>query len=193
MTTDLDAARMFLDIISPEMMPVQGTDFGRAIDVALTLFNPDEKNHKALVFITDGDDMGRNTPQAVQRAVGAGVRVFPVAFATPEGAPIPEYDASGNLRAYKKEKDGSTAISRMNERQLVLIARATEGRFMRVEGFSAERLRAELDAMRKKEIGGGAFTDYVERYQMLLIISLVLFLGAMLIPDRRVSWRFWRS
>lgn len=188
LTTDLDAAKMFLGIIDPGVMPVPGTDFGRAIDVSTQLFNPEEKSHKALVLITDGDDLGKNTPQAVQRAAESGVRIFPVAFATPEGAPIPEYDERGNLKSYKKDKDGTTVMSRMNERQLILIARATEGRFLRVEGFSAERLLSELDAMRKKEIGGGSFTEYVERYQVFLMIALMLFLAAMFVSDRKGAW-----
>lgn len=188
LTADLDAAKLFLDIIGPDMMPVPGTDFGRAIDVAIGLFNPKEKKHKALIFVTDGDDLGRNTQQAVQRAVENGVRVFPVAIATTEGAPIPEYDARGMLKEYKKDKDGNIVMSRMNERQLILLARLTRGRFLRVEGFSAERLIGELNRMRKKEIGGGAFTDYVERYQLFRIISLVLFLASMFISDRRRGW-----
>ena len=188
LTADLDAARQFLDIIEPDMMPVPGTDFGRAIDVATGLFNPKEKKHKALILVTDGDDLGRNTQQAVQRAVENGVRVFPVAIATTEGAPIPEYDARGTLKEYKKDKDGNIVMSRLNERQLILLARLTQGRFLRVEGFSAERLIGELNRMRKKEIGGGAFTDYVERYQLFLIIALVLFLASMFISDRRRRW-----
>jgi Ca-activated chloride channel family protein len=188
LTTDLDAAKLFLDIISPDGMPVPGTDFGRAIDVAAALFNPTETKHKALILVTDGDDLGEKTPQAVQRAVEQGIRMFPVAIATPEGAPIPEYDAQGNLREYKKDKDGNLVMSRMDERQLILIAKATNGRFLRVEGFSAERLTAELDRMRKKEIGGGGYTDYVERYQLFLIIAFVLVLAGLSLSNRRGAW-----
>ncbi len=188
LTTDLEAATLFLDIIGPEMMPVPGTDFGRAIDVSMSLFNPAERNYKALVLVTDGDDLGSNTAQAVQRAAEAGVRIFPIAIATADGAPIPEYDDQGNLRSYKKDKDDQIVMSRMNERQLILLARATKGRFLRVEGFSGERLLGELDKMRKKDIGGGAFTDYVERYQLFLIIALVLLLAGLGLSNRRGAW-----
>ncbi|MFO7675709.1 MAG: VWA domain-containing protein [bacterium] len=188
MTTDVDAARLFLDIIDPDAMPVPGTDYGRAIDAALELFNPKENAHKALVLVTDGEDLGRNTPQAVQRAVEAGVRIYPVAFATVEGAPIPEYDERGSLREYKKDKDGTMVMSRMDERALILIAKATDGRFLRVEGFSADRLVGEFDRLRKKEIGGGTFTEYVERYQLFLIIAFVLILAGLGLSNRRWPW-----
>jgi len=188
LTTDMDAARLFLDIIGPDVMPVPGTDFGRAIDVSMSLFNPAEQSYKALVLVTDGEDLGKNTAQALQRAVEAGVRIFPVAIATAEGAPIPEYDAQGNLQSYKKDSDDQIVISRMDERQLILLARETGGRFLRVEGFSGERLIAELDQMRKKDIGGGAFADYVERYQLFLIIALVLLVAGLGLSNRRGAW-----
>lgn len=187
LTTDADAARLFLDIITPEGMPVPGTDFGRALDVALSLLNPKEPSYKAVIFVTDGDDLGKGTPAATQRAAESGVRVFPVAFATPEGAPIPEYDG-GRLAGYKKDENGQVVMSRMNERELILMAQATDGRFLRVEGFSAERLLAELDRMRKKELGGGSYAELVERYQWFLLAGVILLVAALAISDRRGAW-----
>ncbi|MEO0077758.1 MAG: VWA domain-containing protein [candidate division WOR-3 bacterium] len=188
LTTDAAAAKMFLDIIDPNTMPVPGTDFGRAIDVAISLFNPKEMTHKALVFVTDGEDLGRNTPQAIHRAAENHVRIYPVAFATLQGAPIPEYDERGNLVSYKKDKDVQVVMSRMNERELIVMAQATEGRFYRVEGFTGERLLAELETMRKKELGGGTYTDYVERYQFFLLVGLVLFVAGVSLSNRKGAW-----
>jgi len=193
LTTDADAAKLFLDIIGPDMMPVPGTDFGKAIDVAMSLLNPKEMNYKALVLVTDGEDLGKNTAQAIQRAVENHVRIFPVAFATAEGAPIPDYDAQGNLKEYKKDKEGQVVMSRMNERELIVMAQATGGRFLRVEGFTGDRLLAELDRMRKKEIGGGQFTDYVERYQLFLLMALVLFVAGLGLSNRRGAWVQFRK
>jgi hypothetical protein len=68
------------------------------------------------------------------------------------------------------------------------MAQATGGRFLRVEGFSGERLLGELDQMRKKDIGGGQFTDYVERYQWFLLIAMVLLLAGLGLSNRRGEW-----
>jgi Ca-activated chloride channel homolog len=188
LTTDADAAKLFLDIVGPDMMPVPGTDFGKAIDVSLSLLNPKENNYKALVLVTDGEDLGKNTAQAIERASEQHVRIFPIAFATAEGSPIPDYDAQGNLTAYKKDKEGQVVMSRMNERELIVMAQATGGRFLRVEGFSGERLLGELEQIRKKDIGGGQFTDYVERYQLFLLIAFVLFIAGLGMSNRRGAW-----
>jgi len=193
LTTDADAAKLFLEIIGPDIMPVPGTDFGAALDAANTLFNPKEMSYKAVIFVTDGDDLGKNTAQAIQRAAENRVRVFPVAFATPEGAPVPDYDAQGNLTSYKKDESGQVVMSRMNERELIVMAQATGGRFLRAEGFSADRLLDELDKMRKKEIGGGEYTDYIERYQWFLLAALICILAGLSLSNRRDRWVVFRK
>jgi hypothetical protein len=59
-----------------------------------------------------------------------------------------------------------------------------------VEGFSGERLLGELDRMRKKDIGGGLFTDYVERYQWFLLVALMLFIAGLGLSNRRGAWMY---
>ncbi len=185
LTADLDAAKLFLDIIGPELMPVPGTDFGRAISVAGELFNPGAAT-RALVLVTDGEDLGRNTEQAVMAAKEQGVRIYPVAISTPEGAPIPESAGAGVT--YKKDASGNVVISRMDERKLILIAQATGGRFFRLEGFSPERLRAELDRLEKEELGGGEFSGYVERYQGFLLAGMIMLFLALVLPERKIDF-----
>ncbi len=183
LTTDLDAAKLFLDIISPDLMPVPGTDFGKAIEKSISLFNPGSTT-RALVLVTDGEDLGKNTTEAVMAAKEVGVRIYPVAISTPEGAPIPESTQAGVI--YKKDKSGNVVISRMDERKLILIAQATGGRFYRLEGFSPGRLIEELQNLKKEELGGGEFSGYVERFQGFLLAGLVLFFLALCLPERRM-------
>ena len=101
---------------------------------------------------------------------------------------MPDYDAQGNLTSYKKDQSGQVVMSRMNERELIVMAQATGGRFLRAEGFSADRLLDELDKMRKKEIGGGEYTDYVERYQWFLLAALICILTGLGLSNRRDRW-----
>ncbi len=184
LTTDAEAAKLFLDIISPELMPVPGTDFGRAIEVATPLFQNAPPGGRALILITDGEDLGTNTERAVQMARAAGIRIYPVAFVTPEGAPIPEKSEAGIF--YKKNRSGEVVISRMDERKLILMAQATEGRFFRVEGFSPERLAREIDRLEKQELTGGSFSNLMERYQPFLLTGLILLFLALILPERKI-------
>lgn len=182
LTTDLEAAKLFLDIISPEVMPVPGTDFGRAIMRSLELFTATAPGTRALVLVTDGEDLGTSTEAAIQAAKAQGVRIYPVAFSTAEGAPIPEKGEAGVV--YKKDRSGNMIISRMDERKLILMAQATGGRFYRFEGFSAARLAAELERLEKQEFSGGSFSGYVERYQPFLLCGILLLFFALSLPER---------
>lgn len=197
LTTDLEAAKMFLDIISPDMIPIPGTNFAKAITVSASLFDPKEPSYKALILITDGEDLGENPIPIVQQVVEQGVKIFSVLIATQEGAPIPEKDQTGNLIAYKKDKKGEMVMSRPNENLLIIVSRLSGGRYYRSETMSLDNLTQELDRIKKKEIGGGEYVEYVERYQYFLFIGFVCLFLAIFISDRKGNWFsalvFWQK
>ncbi|MEO0161988.1 MAG: VWA domain-containing protein, partial [candidate division WOR-3 bacterium] len=73
LTTDIDAAKLFLDIIEPNMIPRPGTNIARAIEVSSSLFNPKEETHKALILFTDGDNLEGDPLPALEKAIDQGV------------------------------------------------------------------------------------------------------------------------
>jgi len=54
--------------------------------------------------------------------------------------------------------------------------------------MSLDNLIAELDRIKKKEIGGGEYVEYVERYQPFLLIGFVLLFLGMFVSDRKGHW-----
>jgi len=186
LTTDIDGAKLFLDIIEPDMIPRPGTNISRAIDVSASLFNPKEETHKALIIFTDGDNLEGDPMPAVQRAIEQGIKIFTIGIGTPEGAPIPESSTGGVV--YKKDKDGNIVMTRLADRLLLLIARASNGRFFRIEGPYIERLIDELNAIKKKEFGGGEYVQFEERYQYFLVIGFCLMFLSIFLSDRKGRW-----
>lgn len=186
LTTDIDGAKLFLDIIEPDMIPRPGTNISRAIDVSASLFNPKEETHKALIIFTDGDNLEGDPMPAVQRAIEQGIKIFTIGIGTPEGAPIPEPSTGGVV--YKKDKDGNIVMTRLADRLLLLIARTSNGRFFRTEGPYIERLIDELNSIKKKEFGGGEYIQFEERYQYFLIIAFCLMFISIFLSDRKGKW-----
>jgi Ca-activated chloride channel family protein len=187
LTTDVDAAKLFLDLVDPYAMPRPGTNIEKAVSVSASLFNPKEDTYKALILFTDGDNLEGDPGAAVDMAASQGIRIFTVGVGSMEGAPVPEPAASGGV-AYKKDRDGNIVMSRLAERLLLVIAKATNGRYFRTEGLYANRLIDELDRMKKKDIGGGEYVEFEERYQYFLVIAFAfMFLGVAL-SDRRGRW-----
>lgn len=55
-TTDYSSARLFLSGINTDIVPVQGTAIGAAIDLAAKSFTPETQTSKAIIVITDGEN-----------------------------------------------------------------------------------------------------------------------------------------
>jgi len=188
MTSDVEAAKLFLDIIEPNNIPKPGTNIQRAVEVSGALFNPKQGTSKALILVTDGDNLEGDPMTAVKQATELGIRLYIIGIGTLQGSTIPETDSRGNLVSYKKDNEDKIVVSRLAERLLLVMAKATDGRYYRAEGFSANNLVSELESMKKKELEGGEYVDYVERYQYFLMISFMFIFLGLFISDRRGKW-----
>lgn len=193
LTPDVEAAKLFLDIIDPGNMPKPGTNIQHAVEAAASLFDPGPGHSKALVLITDGDNLDGDPGVATQIAASQGIRIFAVGVGTPEGSTIPESGTSGT--SYAKDANDQIVVTRLAERLLLVMAKATNGRYFRSASVNLDELVAALDQMQKKAIGGGEYVEYEERYQGFLLAGFVLLLLGLVLNDRRGeafgSW--WRA
>ena len=187
LTTDVEAAKLYLDIIDPTNMPVPGTNIEHAVQAAASLFGPSEDASKALVLITDGDNLDGDPAQATRIAMAEHMRLFAVGVGTPEGSTIPEAGSSGT--SYQKDENGKIVMSRLGERLLLVMAKATDGRYFRSESINLDALVGALDQVQKKAITGGEYVEYEERYQAFLLMAFLLLFAGTLISDRRGASR----
>lgn len=186
LTPDVEAAKLFLDIIEPGNMPRPGTNIQLAVEAAALLFDPRQRTAKALLLVTDGDNLEGDPGAATERAAREGIRVFAVGVGTLEGSTVPESGTGGT--SYKKDEKDQIVISRLAERLLLVMARATGGRYFRSESLDLTALALALDQLQKKQIAGGEYVEYEERYQMFLLAAFLLTFAGLLLSDRRGAW-----
>jgi Ca-activated chloride channel family protein len=188
-TTDYSAAKMFLSTISTQMVPSQGTAIGDAIDLAVESFKTDERS-KAIIIITDGENHEGDALESTQAAAAKGIKIFAIGMGSPEGSPIPVYDANNRQTGYKSDKQGQTIISKLDETALQQIASAGNGIYVRAstgqDGLS--KILDEINALEKQEIETKMFSEYEGRFQYFLAISLLLLIIEFLIPERKSKW-----
>jgi len=187
-TTDYAAARLFLSTINTGIVPTQGTAIGKAIDMAINSF--DENNHsKAIVIITDGENHEGDALQATQLAAEKDIRVYTIGMGSPEGSPIPVY-RNGQITGYKKDKEGNTVVTKLNEQMLQQIASAGSGVYIRANNTSAglRKIFDEINKLEKQEFDSKTFADYEDRFQYFIAIGLILLLIELLIVERRSKW-----
>ena len=187
LTLDYSAAKMFLSIIEPGMMPRPGTAIGDAIKTAIKGFTKKERKHKVLVLITDGEDHNTNPAEAASEAKKEGVMIYTIGIGTKKGEPIPIVDQYGKINEYKKDKSGEVVMTKLDEEMLQKIALITDGKYYHATAseFELDKIYNEISKMEKKELSSRLFTQYEDRFQYFLGIAFMLLCIEFMIGDRK--------
>jgi Ca-activated chloride channel family protein len=188
-TTDYVSAKLFLNSISTDIVPRQGTAIGSAIELGMKSFTQQEESSKALIVITDGENHEDNAVESAQLAAEKGIIVHTIGIGSPQGAPIPVY-TSGGEKTYWNDKDGNTVISKLDEGMLQQIAAGGRGSYIRSTDsrVGLDRLFEEINRMEKQELESRIYSEYDERFQYLFALGLFFLLLEFMILERRNRW-----
>lgn len=183
-TTDYSSAKMFLSGINTDIVPVQGTAIGTAIDLAVKSFTPESETSKAIIVITDGENHQDDAVVAAQSAREKGITVHTIGMGLAQGAPIPNKNIPGE---YMKDGQGNVVVSKLDETTLQEIAKAGEGLYIRASNTNVglDKLLDEVNAMEKSMIEERVFSDYAEKYQYFLLVGLLLIVIEFMILGRK--------
>lgn len=189
LTTDQDAITYFASGLKPGMLPAQGTDFSEAIETVLKMLSR-YGGQKVMVLITDGEDHSAGLDTALAAAAEQGLKVFTIGIGSPEGELVPMTDSAGNTMEFKKDKNGKTVVSRMDEATLVKIASKTGAAYLRYTDpdAAAESVRSSVAALELEKSKGKGRAGYKNRYQWPLALALLLLLIELLIMEKGFSF-----
>ena len=187
LTLDHAAARIFLDILDPTLLPDPGTALGEAIRKGTSLFDEGERKHKVMVLFTDGEDQDTEPLQAAREAADQGVLIYTVGVGTPAGEPIPLKDESGQVTDYVRDEAGQVVTSRLDADLLEELARATGGSFYPATPGQQEldRIADQIAGMEGKELSTRLTTSMEDRFQMPLALAVLLLCAETLLAERR--------
>lgn len=193
-TTDRSAAKMFLSTVGPGSVPTQGTAIGAAIDLARSSFDAESAAGKAIIVITDGENHEDDAVGAAQRAASEGIIVHTVGMGTPEGGPLP-IKVNGRMQGFRKDAEGNTVVSRLNEAMLRRIAAEGNGTYVRASSASTGivELVDQLKTMQRSETGTYRYTAHEDQYQYPLALALLLGIASLLIGEQRNPRAVWRA
>ncbi len=186
-TTDYVSAKMFLNSISTESVPVQGTAIGEAINTAVRSFSAQSEKSRAVVIITDGENHEDDPVAAAKQAAKLGVRIFTIGVGSPEGQPIP---VDGELL---RDRNGEIVVSRLDEKVLQDVAEAGNGVYVRAGNreFGLAPVVERIRQMDEEEFSSVIFEEFDEQYMYFFAIALVLLVIEMLIGERRAKKRLF--
>ena len=160
LTDDQSTIGALLGSLDPEMMPVQGSEPGRALELGAELLQRAGLKHGTLLLVTDED-----RPHRVEEVAGKlrqqGLQLAVLGVGTPEGAPIP-IPGGG----FFKDRDGNLVLPRLDESGLRQLARAGGGDYRRlsVDDSDFHALLADLESQRLDR-SGAETTRLGDRWQ----------------------------
>jgi Ca-activated chloride channel family protein len=183
LTSDHGAARMYIQDASPDVVPTQGTVIGEALRMANTAFNSKERKYKSIVLVSDGEDHDPEALKVAKELAASGVMINTVGIGSPDGSPI-EDPTTGEL---KKDEEGHTVISKLNEAELQQLADATNGRYLRLDNVDDGliTMTQQLDNAEKKSMSDAEFIDYRSYFQWFLLAALLFLLAEFFLSERR--------
>ena len=186
LTLDYGACQIFLDSLSPDLIPVKGTAIADAIIKAVQAFGNGKSRSKALILITDGEDHEGGIMDAVSEAKKQGVKIFCIGIGSSSGSPIPLKDSQGG---FKKSSGGDIVVSKLDESTLQKIALETGGSYVRsVAGdLDLEKIyREEIKEKTEKKVFKTTREKvWEERFQWFVFAGLCFVVGEFFIREKR--------
>ncbi len=186
-TTDYVSAKMFLNTIDTQSIPVQGTAIGDAIHTAAKSFSAQSEKSRAIIVITDGENHEDDAVEAAKEAASAGIRVYTIGVGTLSGQPL---KVDGELL---KDKNGEIVVSRLDESTLKRIASAGGGAYVHAgnEEFGLNPIIDEINKLEDERFSSVVFEEYDEQYMYFFAAALFFFTLEMIVGERKPKRRLF--
>lgn len=187
-TSDYISAKMFLQNINTNSVPVQGTAIGAAINLAARSFTADFKGDKAIILITDGENHDDDALGAAKAAADKGIIVHTIGVGLPQGAPIP-VSGSGQ-KNYLKDNQGNVVISKLDEGMLNQISTSGNGMYVRASNTQVglNTVFDKIKKMSKAEYESKVYSEYENQFQWPIGFALVFLIIELLILERKTRF-----
>ncbi|WP_372935509.1 VWA domain-containing protein [Seonamhaeicola sp.] len=188
-TTDYASAKMFLQGMNTNMLSSQGTAINEAIKLASSYFDDEQQTNRVLIIISDGEDHSEEAAAVAEQASEEGIRIFTIGVGDVKGGPIP-IKRNGVVLNYKKDSQGETVITRLNEETLKAIAEEANGAYINGKNTKnvVEHIKEILTKMDKTEFEAKQFSDFKDQFQWFLGFGIFFLLLDVFLLERKTAW-----
>lgn len=187
LTDDYDLAKMFLGVVDTDMISGGGSNLAKALEIAMDSFDVSAKGDKAVIILSDGEEHDGITEGIIDDLKAEGIKVYSVGIGTLDGALIPEYSDDGlNQVGFKKDSNGDTVLTKLNEELLVQLASATGGTYYMeaTTGNISDSLKRELGTLKEGVRAVKKVKNYEHLFQYFLVPGVGLLLLGLILSKR---------
>jgi Ca-activated chloride channel family protein len=181
LTLDHGAVLAALDEMDTTVIPKGGTNIAAAIRMAEEAFGKAEGFSRALIIISDGEELDADGLAAAKQAAANGIRIFTVGVGSAQGSEIPL--GGGD---FVRDAAGRVVQSRLDAARMTQIAEITGGFYTPLDEGAAQRLAVDgIGKLAEADITTNSSRSPIERYQWPLGAALLLLALQALIGERR--------
>ncbi len=190
LTNDHSAAELFIQSIKPGIIPVPGTNIARALELAEKSFPESYPTNKAIVVITDGEEHDGLAIEIAENLEEKEIKVFTIGLGSSKGSTIPNFNKKGTRVGVKKDRNGGTIITRLNEPALIAIAESGGGTYVRGsnQSLGLRSMLTKIGEIEKTEYDAKEYTSYSSRYQWFLVLGIIFIFLDLMILKRKGKW-----
>lgn len=186
LTTDRTSFELSLDELSTDSIPLGGTNIQEALAAALQAFKAAETSYRAVILVTDGDELEGNSGKAVDEIVARKIPLFIAGIGDPSQPSIIQVsDGRGGVKTLT-DANGNVVNSPLNEKQLGELAKRTGGIYVRSTagdpGVAA--LEKRIRALAPHEYETVKTTKPIDRFGYPLAAAFVLLLLRFMVGER---------
>lgn len=181
LTLDHGAVLAALDELDTTVIPKGGTNIAAAIRMAEEAFGKAEGFSRALIIISDGEELDADGIAAAKAAGEAGIRIFTVGVGSSEGSEIPIGGGE-----FVRDPSGKIVQSRLDAVRMAEIAEAAGGFYAPLDENAARRLSVDgIGKLSESDITTNSSRRPIERFQWPLGAAIVLLVLQALVGERR--------
>jgi Ca-activated chloride channel family protein len=181
LTLDHGAVLAAVDELDTDLIPKGGTNIAAAIRACEEAFGKAEGFSRAIVIISDGEELDADGLEAARQAGTAGIRIFTVGVGSEEGSEIPLGPGE-----FVRDQSGKVVQSRLDAARMREIAEVTGGFYVPLDEDAARLLSTDgIGRMQEVEMSASASRRPIERYQWPLGAAVALLCLQALVGERR--------
>lgn len=184
-TNDYLSAKTFLNTIDPQQISFQGTNIAAAIDQAQASFSPQKGVGRAIILITDAEELEdtQGAMAAVENAAKNKIQVDVIGVGSVEPQTIPT--PNGPMT----DDNGEVVRTALNENLAAQLAKQGNGIYVNASQPDAiSDLQKQLSQLQRTTMQSSTLALHDELFYIFAWIALAFLVLDIFILDRRISW-----
>ena len=175
LTSDYDAAKMYVNEIETDMVSKQGTDLAAALTTSLRMYTK-ANNAKLLLLVTDGENHEGGIPAAMNALLASKVKLAVLGIGTKAGGYVPN-DPFKPEFGYKVAASGKKIVSKVNSVMIKKIAQQANGYAVITSSSfpNLEQIVNEIQSLKTEGKGEVELEVKINQYQWPLVFGFCSF------------------